>query len=51
MPSGSLTEVPDQSVFVQYLIRRLCDNPEQYLASQQLFTSFREAVINNSELH
>lgn len=48
MTSGTLTEVPDKSVFLQYLIKRLQDNKEKYVSSEQLFTSFRQAVLSNS---
>ena len=46
--SGTLNEVPDKSVFIQYLIKRLDENNRRYLSSEQLFSSMREAVINNS---
>lgn len=47
--SGSLNEaVPDKSVFSQYLIKRLTDNPNEMMSALQLFNSFRIAVINNS---
>ncbi|OFY50206.1 MAG: hypothetical protein A2Y87_11030 [Bacteroidetes bacterium RBG_13_46_8] len=49
MTSGTLTEVPDRSTFVKYLINRLEDNQEKCISSEQLFTSFRMAVINNSD--
>ncbi len=49
MTSGSLTEVPDESVFVKYFIDRLKNNTEPFLSAEQLFSSFRIAVINNSE--
>ncbi len=49
MTSGSLTEVPDKSSFTRYLIERLSDNKDTYLSSEQLFSSFRIAVINNSD--
>jgi hypothetical protein len=48
MTSGTLEEVPDKSVFVEYLIKRLRENTEIYLSSESLFTSFRTAVMNNS---
>jgi hypothetical protein len=48
MTSGTLTEVPDRSVFIKYLVERLEGNNEKYLSSEQLFSSFRIAVINNS---
>jgi hypothetical protein len=46
--SGNLTTVPDQSVFCDYLIKRLTENPEKFLSSQLLFSSLKLAVINNS---
>lgn len=46
--SGSLKTVPDRSVFVEYLAKRLRENIEKYLDAQKLFVSFKEAVINNS---
>jgi len=49
MTSGTLTEVPDKSVFVEYLVKRLVENQEKYLPSEQLFYSFKPAVLNNSE--
>jgi len=49
MTSGMLTEVPDQSAFINYLIDRLKDNQEKYLSAYQLFSIIREPVINNSD--
>ena len=48
MSSGALTKVPDKSVFVDYLAKRLQDNQEKYVSSETLFSQFRTAVINNS---
>jgi hypothetical protein len=50
MTSGTLTVVPDKSSFVEYLIDRLSENSEKYLSAEQLFSSFRIAVINNSDV-
>jgi len=50
MTSGNLKEeVPDKSVFLQYLIKRLEENKEKFLSSGVLFGSFFDAVISNSE--
>jgi hypothetical protein len=49
MTSGNLSEVPDRSSFTKYLISRLVENQDTYLSSEQLFSSFRMAVINNSD--
>lgn len=51
MTSGTLKEVPDRSVFVEYMSKRLQDNREKYLTSEKLFISFKDAVINNSPVH
>lgn len=50
MTSGTLTVVPDQSAFLKYLVDRLQNNFEKYLSSEQLFSNFRMAVINNSNV-
>ncbi len=50
MTSGTLTEVPDQSPFLRYLVDRLENNTEKYLPAGQLFNNFRMAVINNSKV-
>jgi len=50
MTSGTLTEVPDRSAFTNFLLERLDNNTEKYLSSEQLFSSFRIAVINNSDV-
>ena len=47
--SGMLNEVPDRSVFMEYLVKRLQQNSEKYMSSLELFTQFRDAVMNNSE--
>ena len=46
--SGTLTEVPDKSVFIEYLIKRLAENENKYISSERLFSRFKDAVINNS---
>jgi len=51
MTSGAMKTVPDQSVFLYYLVKRLKDNKEPYLDTQKLFANMREAVINNSPTH
>ena len=48
MTSGTLKEVPDKSVFIEYLIKRLKSNRQKYLPSEQLYSSMKEAVMNNS---
>jgi len=48
MTSGTLTTVPDESVFFAYLVKRLAENKEKFLPSEDLFSSLKQAVINNS---
>ncbi len=48
MTSGTLKEVPDESVFLRFLMKRLEENEMDYLPSEQLFFSLKPAVLNNS---
>jgi len=48
MTSGTLTEVPDKSVFLLYLNKRLTENSQPYISAEELFGSFKVAVMNNS---
>lgn len=48
MTSGSMSTVPDQSVFFRFLMATLESNTEKFLSSQALFDHIRKAVINNS---
>jgi hypothetical protein len=48
MTSGTLELVPDRSVFLEYLLKRLLEFDGKYLSASDLFNSFREAVLNNS---
>jgi hypothetical protein len=46
--SGDLETVPDESVFIEYFIKALEENSYTYLSSDDLFHSFKKAVIANS---
>ncbi|MBD0403261.1 caspase family protein [Flammeovirga sp. EKP202] len=48
MTSGTLKTVPDESVFMKYLLKALRENKKKYLTASSLFYSFNEAVGNNS---
>jgi hypothetical protein len=48
MTSGTIEEVPDQSVFIKYLIKRMEENKEPFLPSEMLFANLKTAVLNNS---
>lgn len=48
MTSGALKTVPDKSVFVEHLTRRLESNYEDYVSAMELFNSFRNDVIASS---
>ncbi len=48
MTSGALKTVPDKSVFMEYLIRGLENNSEEFITAMELFNGFRNDVINNS---
>jgi hypothetical protein len=48
MTSGMIEEVPDRSVFLKFLLKRLLENEKKYVPASELFSSFRDAVLNNS---
>ncbi|MEP0987879.1 caspase family protein [Ekhidna sp.] len=48
MTSGTLKTVPDESVFIEYLVKNLVNNQSPLLSADQLFRYFKTAVINNS---
>ncbi len=48
MTSGALKTVPDKSVFIEYLIKALQRNKQPLISADQLFSSFKYNVINNS---
>jgi hypothetical protein len=48
MTSGSLTTVPDKSVFMKYLLKSLNENNNKYLPSEDLFDDIRLSMKNNS---
>jgi len=48
MTSGALQEVPDESIFIEYLIKGLDSNQQKYLSSEKLYSSLKEVVENNS---
>lgn len=48
MTSGALTEVPDKSVFIKYLIAALNNNTAVHISSENLFWMFKENAINNT---
>ncbi len=50
MTSGTLTAVPDRSAFLEFLTKRLRENPDKFLSAQQLFQNMRTAIINNSSV-
>lgn len=48
MTSGALKTVPDKSVFITYLTKNLVNNNQPLLSAEELFQTFKIAVINNS---
>ena len=46
--SGNLKEVPDNSIFMKFLIKELEMNPNTFLTSDQLFAKIRPNILNNS---
>lgn len=48
LTSGNLTEVPDKSVFVQFLLKNLRENNDLFLSSSSLFSRIYEPILNNA---
>jgi len=46
--SGTLTTVPNESVFMKYLLKKLKDNTDTYISAGQLFNMIEDPVINNT---
>lgn len=47
--SGNLTTVPDESVFMKYLVKALNENTNKYLTEENLFDKIKIPVLNNSD--
>ncbi len=50
MTSGNLSTVPDKSVFVEFLLKKLGDNPEVFMSSRLLFSRMFEPISNNTHI-
>ncbi|MFY0654835.1 MAG: caspase family protein [Cyclobacteriaceae bacterium] len=48
MTSGDLKKVPDESVFLQFLVKNLESNNSKYLSSETIFNAIKNPVISNS---
>lgn len=48
LTSGANTPVPDKSIFLEFLLKRLEENKVKYLFAENLYLDFRDAVTNNS---
>lgn len=48
MSSTFLQETPDNSVFLDYFIKKLAQNDELYLTSEEMFSSLKYAVHNRT---
>lgn len=46
--AGNLTQVPDHSIFKEYLVKRLHENTNSYLDAGALYSSIKAPVTNNS---
>ncbi|MBC7891729.1 MAG: caspase family protein [Sphingobacteriaceae bacterium] len=51
LSSSSQAEVPDSSIFMQYLVDRLRSNREPYLTASELFESLKYPLFNNTPHH
>ena len=46
--SGNLKPVPNESVFMKYFIKKLSENENQFLPTNELFVSIQGNILNNS---
>lgn len=46
--SGTMSTVPDNSVFFKYFVKYLSENDKKFISSSELFTAIRRSVLNNS---
>lgn len=49
--SGAMEYVPDDKVFINYLIKGFNEFGDKYIDAQSLFTSIKKSIINNSLTH
>jgi len=47
--AGNFTKVPDRSVFKEFLVKQLRENPNKYLDAGALYNKIKIPVTNNSE--
>ena len=50
MTSGNLSTVPDKSVFAEFLLKKLEDNPDVFMSSRLLFSRMFEPISNNTHI-
>lgn len=48
LTSGNMTEVPDQSAFIKYLIKYLEENESEYISGEELYFKLKDPVIYNN---
>ena len=48
LTSGNLTEVPDKSIFLKYLLKSLDENNDLFLSASALFSRIYEPILNNA---
>ena len=49
MTSGLNKPVPDESIFIKYLLKELDQNKKSFIRSGELYNEIREAVISNTD--
>lgn len=49
MTSGLDKPVPDQSIFIKYLLKTLSENEKGYLKASDLFNTIQEVVLSNTD--
>ena len=49
MTSGLLKQVPDNSIFIKYLLKSLKENKKDYLLTSELFSLIQEPILSNTD--
>lgn len=50
LTSGNMTEVPDESAFIKYLIKYLKENQTEYLSAEELYMKLKDPVMYNNKI-
>ncbi len=50
LTSGNMTEVPDESAFIKYLIKYLKENQSEYISAEELYMKLKDPVMYSNKI-